>query len=74
MSVDGSSGISRAQLIGFRTEFDRQETYFYVDYIGSAGDKRSALFVFHNRKAASYFGQSLSRWYNADPNAYPVTY
>ena len=74
MSVDGSKGIERHQLIGFRTEFDRQETYFYIDYSSATGAKRTALFLFHNRKAAAYFGQALSRWYKQDPNSYPVTY
>lgn len=74
MQVDGSGGIDRDQLLGFRSDFDRNETYYYVDYRKSNGDRGTALFLFTNRKAASYFGQALSRWYNQDPRPYPVTY
>ena len=74
MEVNNAGGIDRDQLLGFRSAFDRNETYYYVDYKKADGTKSTALFLFTNRKAASYFGQSLSRWYNQDPRPYPVTY
>ena len=74
MWVDGSSGIDRRQLLGFRSDFDRNETYYYIDYQRKDGSKSTALFLFVNRKAAAYFGQSLSRWYDSDARPYPTTY
>ncbi len=74
MIVDNFKGIKREQFIDFRTSWDRNEMYYYVNYLNSENKKTTALFLFMNRKAAAYFGESLSRWYNQDPNPYPITY
>ena len=74
MIVDNFKGIKREQFIDFRTSWDRNEMYYYVNYLNSENKKTTALFLFINRKAAAYFGESLSRWYNQDPNPYPITY
>ena len=74
MIVDNFKGITREQFIDFRTSWDRNEMYYYVNYLNSENKKTTALFLFVNRKAAAYFGESLSRWYNQDPNPYPITY
>ena len=74
MIVDNFKGIKREQFIDFRTSWDRNEMYYYVNYLNSENKKTTALFLFVNRKAAAYFGESLSRWYNQDPNPYPITY
>ena len=74
MIVDNFKGIKREQFIDFRTSWDRNEMYYYVNYLNSENKKTTALFLFMNRKAAAYFGESLSRWYNQDPNPYPNTY
>ena len=74
MIVDNFKGIQREQFIDFRTSWDRNEMYYYVNYLNSENKKTTALFLFINRKAAAYFGESLSRWYNQDPNPYPITY
>ena len=74
MIVDNFKGITREQFIDFRTSWDRNEMYYYVNYLNSENKKTTALFLFMNRKAAAYFGESLSRWYNQDPNPNPITY
>ena len=74
MIVDDFKGITRNQFIDFRTSWDRNEMYYYINYLNSKNKKTTALFLFMNRKAAAYFGESLSRWYNQDPNPYPITY
>ena len=74
MRVDNFRGIKRDQLIEFRTAFDRNEQYFYVTYENSSGKRTTALFLFVNRKAAGYFGQELSKWYEMDPRPIPKTY
>ena len=74
MRVDNFRGIRRDQFIDFKTAFDRNEQYFYVTYKNSAGKKTTALFLFVNRKAAGYFGQALSKWYEMDPRPIPKTY
>lgn len=71
MTVEGYKGITREQLLDFRTDFDGGESYFYVAYLNSRGQKTTALFLFAHRIAASEFGLALARWYKQDPRPFP---
>ena len=71
MQVEGFKGIKREQFLGFRTEIDGRERYFYVNYMNSRNKKTTALFLFTHRKAAREFGLALARWYEQDPKPYP---
>ena len=71
MNVEGYKGITREQLIGFRSDADGNERYFYVKYLNSSGQDTTALFLFVNKGAAAEFGLALSRWYEQDSKPYP---
>jgi hypothetical protein len=69
MHVEGYKGITREQLIGFRSDADGNERYFYVKYLNSSGQDATALFLFVHKGAAAEFG--LARWYEQDSKPYP---
>lgn len=71
MTVNGYRGITREQLLGFRTSADRGEMYYYVRYRNSKGRTTNALFLFDNDLAGIEFGYALSRWYEQDPRPVP---
>ena len=71
MTVEGYKGITREQLLGFRSDSDGKERYFYVKYVNSSGLNTTALFLFVHKAAAAEFGLALSRWYEQDSKPYP---
>ena len=71
MTVDGFKGITREQLIGFRSDSDGNEKYFYVRYTNGEAKETTALFMFVNKGASAEFGKALVRWYEQDPKPYP---
>jgi hypothetical protein len=71
MTVDDYKGITREQLLGFRSDADGGERYFYVRYLNSQKQETTALFMFVHQGAAAEFGQALARWYEQDPRPYP---
>lgn len=71
MTVEGYRGITREQLLGFRSDADGGERYFYVRYLNSQNQETTALFMFVHQGAAAEFGQALARWYEQDPRPYP---
>ncbi len=71
MRVDGFKGIKRKQLIGFRSDHDGQENYFYVKYLDSSNKPKNALFLFVHHAAAQEFSRALARWYEQDSKPYP---
>ena len=71
LTVEGYKGISREQLLGFRSDSDGKERYFYVKYINSSRQNTTALFLFVHKAAAAEFGLALSRWYEQDSKPYP---
>ena len=70
MTVEGFSGISREQLIGFRKQREKKNRYFYVRYLNRDDVEVTALFLFSNRLASQEFGLALVRWYEQDPRPF----
>ncbi len=71
MWVEGQGGIQRSQLKSFRTDFDGNEFYNYVDYISSEGRLKSALFMFSNFEANREFLRAVVRWQRMDASPVP---
>ena len=72
MWVEGQGGIERSQLLSIRKESDgHDEYYYYVSYLNRRGEKRTALFLFANRKAGRNFGRSLVRFKMQDASPIP---
>ena len=71
MTVDDYEGITREQLIGFRSSLAGGERYFYIRYISKKKIPMNALFLFINTEAAYEFGAALGRWYEQDPRPVP---
>lgn len=72
MWVEGQGGIERSQLLSFRKESDgHDEYYYYVDYLNSKGEKRTALFLFANKNAGRAFGRSLIRFKRQESRPIP---
>ena len=67
MTVEGFKGIEREQLLGFKSDQEARERYFYVRYRNSNGNPSTALFLFVHDQAANEFARALSRWYSQDP-------
>ena len=67
MTVEGFKGIEREQLLGFKSDQEARERYFYVRYRNSKGNPSTALFLFVHDQAANEFARALSRWYSQDP-------
>ena len=71
MWVEGQGGIYRSQLLGTRYDFDGEEFYNYVSYLGNDGEKRHALFLFTNTLAQGEFMRAFLRWKEIDGDPIP---
>ena len=69
--VEGQGGIYRKQFQKYRFDWDGDEFYNYITYKNKNNQRRTALFLFANRKAQGEFIRAFVRWKDQEPRPIP---